>query len=52
LEIILILKKIVEACGYISKDNKEILTNMSIEVGKLINNMILNPEKFGVKTVN
>lgn len=44
--------KFAEACGYISKDNKEILTNMSIEVGKLINNMILNPEKFGVKTVN
>ena len=37
-----------EACEYISKEKKEILTNKSIEVGKLINYMILNPEKFGV----
>jgi len=44
--------KFAEACGYISKENREILTNKSIEVGKLINNMILNPEKFGVKTAN
>lgn len=28
------------------------LTTKSIEVGKLINFMINNPEKFGVKTVN
>lgn len=38
-----------EACKYISKEKKETLINQSIEVGKLINFMILNPDKFGVK---
>lgn len=37
------------ACKYISNDKFIELTNYSIEVGKLINYMILNPEKFGVK---
>ena len=37
------------ACKYISKDKFIELTNNSVEIGKLINYMILNPEKFGVK---
>lgn len=37
------------ACKYISNDKFIELTNNSIEIGKLINYMILNPEKFGVK---
>ncbi|MEN8126102.1 MAG: four helix bundle protein [Bacteroidota bacterium] len=37
-----------EVCKYISIEQKETLTNKSIEVGKLINFMILNPEKIGV----
>tara|TARA_R110000868_G_scaffold91812_2_gene254393 strand:+ start:8200 stop:8571 length:372 start_codon:yes stop_codon:yes gene_type:complete len=36
-----------KACNYINKEKFEELTNESIEVGKLINYMILNPEKFG-----
>lgn len=35
------------ACNYINKDKFEELTKESIEVGKLINYMILNLEKFG-----
>jgi len=38
-----------EACKYITLQQKETLNNQSVEVGKLINFMILNPEKFGVK---
>ncbi len=37
-----------EACNYISIEKKEILINKSMEVGKLINYMIINPEKFSV----
>ena len=37
------------ACKYISNEKFIELTNNSIEIGKLINYMILNPEKFGVK---
>ena len=37
------------ACKYISNDKFIELTNNSIEIGRLINYMILNPEKFGVK---
>ncbi len=37
------------ACKYISNDDFIELTNNSSEIGKLINYMILNPEKFGVK---
>ena len=38
-----------EDCKYISNKQKVTFTNKSIEVGKLINFMILNPDKFGVK---
>ncbi len=37
-----------EACNYISVEKKETLINKSMEVGKLINYMIINPKKFGV----
>lgn len=37
------------ACKYISNDKFIELANNSIEIGRLINYMILNPEKFGVK---
>ena len=37
------------ACEYISEEIFKELFNESEEVGKLINYMILNPEKFGVK---
>jgi|SRR5690606_12138894 len=36
-------------CNYIADSNYKKLINLSDEVGKLINFMILNPEKFGVK---
>jgi four helix bundle protein len=37
------------ACTYISKEQHKGLSNQGIEVGKLINYMINNPGKFGVK---
>jgi four helix bundle protein len=37
------------SCKYISVDIYHELLSESIEVGKLINYMLLNPEKFGVK---
>jgi len=37
------------SCEYISLELQQNLTNKSIEVGKLINFMISNPEKYGVK---
>ncbi|MGM5471059.1 four helix bundle protein [Flavobacteriaceae bacterium LMO-SS05] len=37
------------ACGYNSQETFEELILDSIEVGKLINFMILNPQKFGSK---
>jgi len=37
------------ACKYISIEQHKSLSNQSIEIGKLINYMINNPEKFGVK---
>ena len=37
------------SCNYIDLNLQQNLTNKSIEVGKLINFMIANPEKFGVK---
>jgi len=37
------------ACDYISIEQHKDLSNQSIEVGKLINYMINNPCKFGVK---
>ena len=35
-------------CNYINENNHSALLNESNEVGKLINYMILNPQKFGV----
>lgn len=40
------------SCNYINSNQQINLTNKSIEVGKLINFMIGNPIKFGVKTAN
>ena len=37
------------SCKYIKEEVYNELTSESIEIGKLINYMILNPEKFGVK---
>jgi four helix bundle protein len=37
------------ACEYISKEQHKDLSNQGIEVGKLLNYMINNPGKFGVK---
>jgi four helix bundle protein len=37
------------SCKYISNDVYQELLSESIEIGKLINYMLLNPEKFGVK---
>ncbi len=39
------------ACKYLSTEQHRDLSNQSIEVGKLINYMINNPDKFGVKLV-
>lgn len=36
------------SCEYITRETYEILLSESIEVGKLLNYMILHPEKFGV----
>jgi len=36
-------------CGYISKEIFLELSNQTMEIGKLINYMINNPEKFGCK---
>jgi four helix bundle protein len=40
------------ACKYITENKFMELTEKNKEVGKLINFMILNPTKFGVKTIN
>lgn len=37
------------ACNYITQEKFTEYNNESIEIGKLINYMILNPEKFGSK---
>lgn len=37
------------ACRYISEEDYNELISESVEVGKLINYMLLNPEKFGSK---
>lgn len=39
-------------CEYIDKTTFDELTSESEEVGKLLNYMIVNPEKFGVKPEN
>ncbi|XRE44611.1 hypothetical protein ACIVBQ_002815 [Tenacibaculum discolor] len=36
------------ACNYIDIEKKKELENKSKEVGKLINYMIKNPDKFGI----
>ncbi|RIA08941.1 four helix bundle protein [Flavobacteriaceae bacterium MAR_2010_72] len=36
------------ACNYIDKSTFDVLNGKSLEVGKLINYMINNPDKFGV----
>ena len=41
-----------KSCNYITIEQQQLLTFKSEEVGKLINFMIANPEKFGVKTEN
>ena len=40
------------SCEYISNEVYEEIYNDSLEIGKLINYMILNPQKFGVKKIN
>ena len=35
------------SCKYINKEKKDSLQNLNIEIGKLINYMINNPNKFG-----
>jgi four helix bundle protein len=40
------------ACKYINENAFNELTNQSLEVGNLINYMILNPQKFGVNINN
>ena len=40
------------ACKYISKEEFNVLFETSLEIAKLINYMILNPEKFGSKQHN
>ncbi len=39
-------------CEYINKNTFDELVSETEEVGKLLNYMMLNPEKFGVKTNN
>ena len=41
--------KFALACDYITRENYESLYTRSEEVGKLINYMISNPDKFGCK---
>ncbi|PBJ13108.1 four helix bundle protein [Flavobacterium sp. ACN6] len=36
-------------CKYISNESYDELLSESIEIGKLLNYMLLNPEKFGVR---
>ena len=39
------------ACKYISQEQFNELTDQSLEIGKLINYMIRNPEKFGSQKI-
>jgi four helix bundle protein len=39
-------------CKYINQETFEILNNKSKEIGKLINYMINNPDKFGCSTIS
>lgn len=36
-------------CGYLDDENYSNLNDKSLEIGKMINHMILNPQKYGVK---
>lgn len=36
-------------CGYLDDENYRNLNDKSLEIGKMINHMILNPQKYGVK---
>lgn len=38
-----------EACRYIDKVSFEKLSNQSLEIGKMINHMIVNPSKYGAR---
>ena len=38
------------ACDYLSKEKHEKMTQESIEIGKLLNYMMLHPGKFGCKS--
>ncbi len=40
------------SCKYISKETKELLMSKSLEVGRLLNHMMKNPEKYSNKTHN
>ncbi len=40
------------ACGYLERSKYLHLHGLSVEVGKLIGNMMRNPQKFGVKQQN
>lgn len=37
------------ACGYITNEEFDDLNNKSQEIGKMLNDMIVNPEKYGAK---
>jgi len=37
------------ACDYLSKEKHEKMTHEAIEIGKLLNYMMLHPEKYGCK---
>ena len=39
-------------CDYLSKEKHEKLTQEAIEIGKLLNYMMLHPEKYGCKNDN
>jgi len=40
------------ACEYIEESDHEKLSSLVQEVGKLLNYMLLNPDKFGSKKIN
>jgi four helix bundle protein len=40
------------ACDYLPKEKHEKMTSEAIEIGKLLNYMMLHPEKYGCKSDN
>ena len=38
------------ACGFISEENHKVLVNRSQSIGRILNHMIHNPEKFQRKS--